>query len=553
MKTLLWPGFIALGAAFLCGSCALDAGDPVAAAKTPPGKADLPNEGLEERAHDGFSNRAIAQFFQRKGFALRVDEAAIAAAWPLPGKTALLNRFGTPLFWTNKPYFHSALDVVRADPRDAPTVRAPWSGQLHVFDWSGTPGYQGDGYSTVIAIYDPRSHAIAQLMHVEPTFALKRARGFVNVRRGEPIGTLAKLGWARGRQAELFRHTHFSLIDGAQMRAYDPARFLPYSDPVPPRLVSVYLLDEDGQRHNTLISGEVDLVIEVADTDAYSGRNFEVDSIEYEVRAPDGTLLASSPRCAFDHLFDDVSRNYRLTTLNLIDFGNARAQVDNAWPQSDIGNRTRTFRYALTQFGLRDGRCYAKTDAEGHLDLAPSLLALVVRGTMWDVRGNVRSFVRQLLRAPGGLRAPRPVQAGRGMQRPAGQRPAHQQRAHQQPEHQQPEHQQPGGQGPAKQRPSASNKPWPGLTRTGTVGVSGLRITAELPAGRFAFQMHGQGDADLYVRVGAPPTPVAYDCRPYADHSDEHCVVELAEANSAHIWIRAHSGTATYELRGETL
>jgi len=36
----------------------------------------------------------------------------------------------------------------------------------------------------------------------------------------------------------------------------------------------------------------------------------------------------------------------------------------------------------------------------------------------------------------------------------------------------------------------------------------------------------GEGDADLYVRRGAPPEPAAYDCRSRGDGSDERCTVE---------------------------
>lgn len=38
--------------------------------------------------------------------------------------------------------------------------------------------------------------------------------------------------------------------------------------------------------------------------------------------------------------------------------------------------------------------------------------------------------------------------------------------------------------------------------------------------------LSGTGDADLYVRRGSKPTESAYDCRPYADDSDEQCTIQ---------------------------
>lgn len=43
----------------------------------------------------------------------------------------------------------------------------------------------------------------------------------------------------------------------------------------------------------------------------------------------------------------------------------------------------------------------------------------------------------------------------------------------------------------------------------------------------------GTGDADLYVRRGAKPTPSAYECRPYLDGSNERCVA----FGPAQVWI----------------
>lgn len=57
------------------------------------------------------------------------------------------------------------------------------------------------------------------------------------------------------------------------------------------------------------------------------------------------------------------------------------------------------------------------------------------------------------------------------------------------------------------------------------------------------------GDADLYVRVGAAPTTNTYDCRPYADGSDEECVVNVTTASTIFIQVRGYgAGSNAFHL-----
>ncbi len=61
------------------------------------------------------------------------------------------------------------------------------------------------------------------------------------------------------------------------------------------------------------------------------------------------------------------------------------------------------------------------------------------------------------------------------------------------------------------------------------------------------------GDADLYVQFGSPPTTLSYDCRGYSGSSNETCTFTPSQAGAYHIMIRAYSTfsglsfTATYE------
>ncbi|MEO1369967.1 MAG: PPC domain-containing protein, partial [Acidobacteriota bacterium] len=51
----------------------------------------------------------------------------------------------------------------------------------------------------------------------------------------------------------------------------------------------------------------------------------------------------------------------------------------------------------------------------------------------------------------------------------------------------------------------------------------------------------GSGDADLYVRFGAPPTTSTYDCRPYQNGNSETCTFDPASSGTYYIMVRAYS------------
>jgi Thermolysin metallopeptidase, alpha-helical domain/Thermolysin metallopeptidase, catalytic domain/Bacterial pre-peptidase C-terminal domain len=49
----------------------------------------------------------------------------------------------------------------------------------------------------------------------------------------------------------------------------------------------------------------------------------------------------------------------------------------------------------------------------------------------------------------------------------------------------------------------------------------------------------GTGDADLYVRFGAPPTLTTYDCRPYTSGNSETCEFNPAQSGTYYVMINA--------------
>ncbi|MEJ2042490.1 MAG: S8 family serine peptidase [Reinekea sp.] len=52
----------------------------------------------------------------------------------------------------------------------------------------------------------------------------------------------------------------------------------------------------------------------------------------------------------------------------------------------------------------------------------------------------------------------------------------------------------------------------------------------------------GYGDADLYVRRGINPIPVAFDCRPYLNGNNEHCTISNPGAGNWFIGVYGYKG-----------
>jgi hypothetical protein len=59
--------------------------------------------------------------------------------------------------------------------------------------------------------------------------------------------------------------------------------------------------------------------------------------------------------------------------------------------------------------------------------------------------------------------------------------------------------------------------------------------------------MTGTGDADLYVRRGAPPTVDNYDCRPYKNGSDEDCTVD--GPGDIYVAVHGYAQQSTFNLQ----
>lgn len=82
-----------------------------------------------------------------------------------------------------------------------------------------------------------------------------------------------------------------------------------------------------------------------------------------------------------------------------------------------------------------------------------------------------------------------------------------------------------------------------------------LRYVLDVPgnATSYTVAISGDGDADLYTRMGTEPTRETYDCRPYEGNSEEACTRAVPPSGELHIMIRAYTDisniglTATYQ------
>ena len=363
----------------------------------------LPNGSIFETSHDGTTYRRIAEAFAARGLDMHVDLTSFAPSWPLVDtKSMALNRFGTPILYAQYGYYHTGLAVLRSDPSVSPEVVAPHDGLAMVFDWSGERISEvTNPYATVVAIYDPISHVVTQLMHVAPTSALASATEPVAVTKGAVIGKLAPAPLPTAADAVRLATAHLVFIDGENAKILDPATLLPdYHDSVAPEAKSLYVADASGQVTPDFTSGQIDLVVEAADRDDDSARNFEVAAIGFTVKDQDGAVLATNAKCALGDLYESIAAASSFRARELVDFGSAAGQMTGAWPNTDVDNPYRTFRYALTNLAHDDaGRCIVRDDAAGFLDVGDAVTKLDVSVTLYDAKGNESTRSFELARA----------------------------------------------------------------------------------------------------------------------------------------------------------
>lgn len=91
---------------------------------------------------------------------------------------------------------------------------------------------------------------------------------------------------------------------------------------------------------------------------------------------------------------------------------------------------------------------------------------------------------------------------------------------------------------------------WPGIAESASVRQDEeFRFeTPSLEPGTYTFEITGDGDADLYVRVGLEPNTRKYDCRPFRASSRERCELTLTSSTVIHGMVRGWASQSNFDL-----
>ena len=100
-----------------------------------------------------------------------------------------------------------------------------------------------------------------------------------------------------------------------------------------------------------------------------------------------------------------------------------------------------------------------------------------------------------------------------------------------------------------------------GVPVTGLAAATGgqlvyvLPIPTDTPISNLKFTISGgTGDADMYVKYGAPPTLTTYDCRPYVSGNTETCTIAAPVSGNYYVMLNAYAAfsgvtlTASYTV-----
>lgn len=90
----------------------------------------------------------------------------------------------------------------------------------------------------------------------------------------------------------------------------------------------------------------------------------------------------------------------------------------------------------------------------------------------------------------------------------------------------------------------------------GLAGATGSQRywTMAVPAGATYLKFvssGGAGDVDLYVKRGAKPTAISYDCRPYRIGNEEVCELDDSEGGTYHVMLRGYKAYSGVSLVGK--
>jgi hypothetical protein len=244
-----------------------------------------------------------------------------------------------------------------------------------------------DGFSTSIVIHDKESNALISILHVDPLQKFYQTTDFLNVNRGEAIGTLARVEDSVIPDRPEFRHVHLMIIDFEKLQFINPSQYLrDYKDTQPPQIKEVVFYDENRQRRSTLVSGKLDLVVSVFDVDNHSSFNQEIASMSVVVLDRNDKKIFELVNCNFEDFWFDKKMRLK-SPLHAV---NIKPIFDSIPAEStNVARENIYFEFAATNLKLGPmGQCEIIDDADGYMLIDDSHSYIAVQVEVTDHFGN---------------------------------------------------------------------------------------------------------------------------------------------------------------------
>jgi hypothetical protein len=388
--------------------------------------ATLPGPPGDQKFVEGSTNddyySIIAERFRQAHLPINSDLSKLRLRWPLnDSRRRILSVFESPdvvkisanedgkdvVYWTVIP--HRAVDIARSSESVSPIVHSPVTGLAIIIpdesDPSAAESQESGSYASTVAIYEPISRAIVNLLHVKPRADFKFGAAPAPVQAGEAIGELASDIPCNPNLVENMRHTHVFLIDGSKgIRIRNPFKyFIDFKDSAPPIVDDVYLFDSAARQHSRLVDGKIDIVLKAHDTFDQGSELIPPAELSYRVWSDRNVILAKADRCQLGpHLYNPNSAGLLSVYSSYYDLmGSFDEATDEVWPNTftPASQATRFYRLALTH--LRTGQsssCTLLSDPNGFLEITPDIQFIRVEAILRDRKGNTSHWIRKIER-----------------------------------------------------------------------------------------------------------------------------------------------------------
>lgn len=331
------------------------------------------------------------------------DISKLQMIWPLKDqKTYMLQRYG--LMQNAKfvdgddsfgvAYLHDALDIARSNTQLSKEVIAPVSGlAFSFFDLD-----KDNPSSLSVIIFNPESNLLVSLLHVVPDPLLFPDDGvIVEVEAGQRLGELAIHNHVLEKQQEENRHIHLSVVDLFNNKLLNPLIFFQsYKDSHLPAAKGVYIMDDEGQKKDSLVSGKIDVILDAFDMDGQSLYNLDISYLEIEITDQSGNVIYNLDECNLKHYTEKLDNMYDIR--DMFDLENDPLHSEYFKKSEANVQKKRSFKYVLTHLKEADGFCLLEQDEQSFLQIDDSVQSIIVKYNIMDFHRNAATGTVMLSR-----------------------------------------------------------------------------------------------------------------------------------------------------------